>query len=56
MRKLSVFNQVSADGFFRTTDGAIDWFKDRQGDDPEFREFISGNASGGGVLLFGRKT
>jgi len=56
MRKLSVFNQVSVDGFFRTMDGAIDWVKDRQGDDPEFREFISGNASGGGVLLFGRKT
>lgn len=56
MRKLSVFNQVSVDGFFRTTDGAIDWVKERQGDDPEFREFISNNASGGGVLLFGRKT
>ena len=56
MRKLSVFNQVSVDGFFRTMDGGIDWVKDRQGDDPEFREFVSGNASGGGALVFGRKT
>src|SRR5215467_10749659 len=56
MRKLSVFNQVSVDGYFRTTDGDIDWVKQRQGDDPEFKAFIGGNASGGGVLLFGRKT
>jgi dihydrofolate reductase len=56
MRKLSVFNQVSVDGFFRTTDGDIGWLKERQGDDPEFRAFIGGNASGASVLLFGRKT
>jgi dihydrofolate reductase len=56
MRKLSVFNQVSVDGFFRTTDGDIGWMKERQGDDPEFRAFIGGNASGASVLLFGRKT
>ena len=56
MRKLSVFNQVSVDGFFRSTDGDIGWMKERQGDDPEFRAFIGGNASGRSVLLFGRKT
>jgi|SRR4051812_40432697 dihydrofolate reductase len=56
MRKLGVFNQVSLDGYFRTTEGGIDWAHRAQGDDPEFKQFISGNASGGGVLLFGRKT
>ncbi|HEY7375021.1 MAG TPA: dihydrofolate reductase family protein [Polyangia bacterium] len=56
MRKLSVFNQVSIDGYFRTADGDIGWVKAPQGDDPEFKGFISGNASGDGVLLFGRKT
>ena len=56
MRRLSVFNSVSVDGYFRTTDGDIDWLKGPQGDDPEFKQFISGNASGESVLLFGRKT
>ncbi len=56
MRRLSVFNQVSIDGYFRTTDGDIGWVKAPQGEDPEFKQFISGNASGESVLLFGRKT
>jgi dihydrofolate reductase len=55
MRRLSVFNQVSIDGYFRTTDGDISWVKSQR-DDPEFRAYISGNASGEGLLLFGRKT
>jgi dihydrofolate reductase len=55
MGKLIVFNQVSIDGYFRTKDGDIGWVK-RQREDAEFKEFIGGNASGGGVLLFGRKT
>ena len=58
MRKLSVFNQVSLDGYFRTKEGSVEWAHraQGQGDDPEFKQFISGNASGGGALLFGRKT
>jgi dihydrofolate reductase len=55
MRKLSVFNQVSVDGYFRTRTGDIGWVH-QQREDPEFKEFIAGNASGGGELVFGRKT
>jgi dihydrofolate reductase len=55
MRKLTVFNQVSVDGFFRTEDGDSSWMH-QQDDDAEFRKFTEGNAMGGGVLLFGRTT
>lgn len=64
MRKLSVFNQVSVDGYFRTLNGDISWAhragsgsaESPDGADEEFRNFIEGNASSGGVLVFGRKT
>jgi dihydrofolate reductase len=55
MRKLIVFNHVSLDGYF--VDGANDmsWAKaDHQ--DAEWDAFVSGNASGGGTLVFGRIT
>jgi dihydrofolate reductase len=55
MRKLAMFNQLSLDGFFATKDGDIRWAH-RQDDDVEFRDFVAANASGGGELLFGRKT
>ena len=55
MRKLSVFNQVSVDGYFKSSDGESAWMHD-QADDAEYREFVAGNAGGGGVLVFGRKT
>src|SRR5258705_13920174 len=55
MRKLIVFNQVSVDGYFKSSSGDMGWAHEQR-DDPEFREFISENASGGGVLIFGRKT
>lgn len=55
MRKLTVFNQVSIDGYFRTPTGDIGWMHEQR-EDPEFKDFIAGNASGGGVLVFGRKT
>jgi dihydrofolate reductase len=55
MRKLSVFNQVSVDGYFKTPSGDIGWMH-RPDDDEEFREFTKGNAVAGGVLVFGRKT
>jgi dihydrofolate reductase len=55
MRKLSVFNQISLDGYFKSADGGSDWM--HEGDeDPEYQEFIASNASGGGALVFGRKT
>lgn len=53
MRKLSVFNSVSIDGYFTDAHGDMSWAH-RQ--DPEWEDFASGNASGGGVLLFGRIT
>ena len=55
MRKLSVFNQSTVNGFFATKTGDIEWAH-RKDDDAEFREFIANNASGDGELMFGRKT
>ena len=54
MRRLGVFNQVSLDGYFVDMNGDIGWAKDHQ--DPEWSEFVTGNASGTGVLVFGRIT
>jgi dihydrofolate reductase len=54
MRRLRVFESISIDGYF--TDGNGDnGFAHRRGD-PEFDAWVSKNASGGGALLFGRKT
>src|SRR4029450_4339040 len=53
MRKLSVFNSVSLDGYF--TDAASDMSWAHQ-NDPEWNQFVAGNASGDAVLLFGRVT
>jgi dihydrofolate reductase len=56
MTKLRVFESVSIDGYFTDKDNKIDWAHAGQGDDPEFTEWVSANASKGGALLFGRKT
>ncbi len=53
MRKLIVFNQVSLDGYFTDGSGDMSWAHKH---DPEWTEFVSGNASGGGTLVFGRVT
>ncbi len=53
MRKVIVFNQVSLDGYFTDEKGDMSWAH-RQ--DPEWLEFVNGNAKGGGEALFGRKT
>jgi dihydrofolate reductase len=55
MRRLTVFNNVSLDGYFVDAKGGMD-FAYRNADDPEWKEFVSGNASGNGALLFGRVT
>ena len=55
MRKLSVFDQVSLDGFFADANGEMN-FAHKDDRDPEWDAFVSGNASGGGTLLFGRIT
>jgi dihydrofolate reductase len=55
MRTLSVFNQVSVDGYFASVTGDMGWM--RQGDnDPELKDFVDGNASRASVLVFGRRT
>lgn len=55
MRKLIVFNHVSLDGYFVDGNGEMNWAKaDHQ--DAEWDAFVAGNASGGGMLIFGRIT
>ncbi len=53
MRKLSVFNQVSLDGYFVDTNGDMSWAHKQ---DAEWNEFTASNADGGGELIFGRIT
>jgi dihydrofolate reductase len=53
MRKLIVFNSMSLDGYFTDTSGDVSWAHKH---DAEWNAFVKGNASGGGTLLFGRKT
>jgi dihydrofolate reductase len=53
MRKLIVFNNISLDGYFVDGRGDMSWAHKQ---DPEWIEFISGNANPGGALLFGRVT
>jgi dihydrofolate reductase len=53
MRKLIVFNMVSLDGFFVDGKGDMSWAHKQ---DAEWNAFVSGNASGSGVLVFGRIT
>ena len=53
MRRLTVFNSVSLDGYFSDRHGDMRWAH-RQ--DAEWGAFVSENASGGGVLVFGRVT
>jgi dihydrofolate reductase len=55
MRKVSVFNSVSLDGYY--TDAGNDYRWAHQGaDDPELMEFTKGNAQGANALVFGRVT
>lgn len=55
MRKLNIFESVTVDGYFAGPDGDLSWAYDTS-PDPEFQEFIKGNAATPGVLLFGRAT
>ena len=55
MRKLIVFNHVSLDGYFTDAKGDMSFARnDHQ--DAEWDAFVASNASGGGMLLFGRIT
>ncbi|MCC6984270.1 MAG: dihydrofolate reductase [Bauldia sp.] len=53
MRKLSVFNNVSLDGYFTGRDGGLDW---AERSDPEWNEFTAANTGGGGEIVLGRVT
>ena len=55
MRKLIVFDHVTLDGYFVGANGDFSWGHTGN-DDPEYQAFVAENASGGGQLLFGRKT
>ena len=44
---------MSLDGFFTDAKGDMSWAHKQ---DPEWQAFVKENASGGGQLLFGRKT
>jgi len=53
MPTLMVFDQVTLDGYFTSANGDMSW---AHKSDPEWNEFVAGNASGGGRLVFGRVT
>lgn len=54
MNRLTVFNQVTLDGYFAGRDGDLGWA--HRGEDDEWNAFLAGNAEQGGHLVFGRVT
>src|SRR3954454_14185230 len=52
MRKIIVFNRVSADGYFAGSDGNLDWVVQETGFDSD----VAGRLAGSDMMLFGRKT
>ena len=54
-RRLSSFVQVSLDGFYCGPNGDMS-FAQKPPEDTEWQAYVNGNASGGGMLLFGRVT
>jgi len=53
MRRIIVFNMVTLDGFFVDSKGDMSWARKN---DAEWNAFVGENASGSGVLVFGRIT
>jgi dihydrofolate reductase len=53
MRRLIVFNSVTADGYFTDKNGDMSWAHKQ---DPEWNNFVAENAKSGGELVFGRVT
>lgn len=53
MRKILVFNSITADGYFTDKNGDMSWAHKQ---DPEWAEFVADNSKPGGELLFGRIT
>jgi len=54
MQTLSVFQNISLDGYFVDGDGQMSWAK--MDNDAEFNKFTTENAKAGGTLIFGRVT
>ncbi|MBS1963687.1 MAG: dihydrofolate reductase [Bdellovibrionales bacterium] len=55
MRKLSVFESISVDGFFTDAEGDMSWAKPAERD-PELDAFSKDSSTRGGTLIFGRVT
>ncbi len=55
MTKLRVFESISIDGYFTDASSGMSWAHAAP-EDAEFADWVGGNASKGGALLFGRKT
>jgi dihydrofolate reductase len=53
LRKISVFNNLSLDGYFTDGAGDMSWAHTL---DPEWQRFTNENAGGDAELIFGRKT
>ena len=53
MARLSVFNQISLDGYICDRNGDMSW---AHRDDPEWNQFTAQNAGSGGQLVLGRIT
>src|SRR5215211_1634833 len=57
MSKLSVFNNVTLDGYFTSVNGDISWaHMNKEKQDAEWDAFVTDNANSGGTLLLGRIT
>jgi dihydrofolate reductase len=54
-RKLGAFMEISLDGYFCDPHGDMN-FAHKSPEDKEWHDFVAGNASSEGPLLFGRKT
>jgi dihydrofolate reductase len=52
MRRIVAFDRVSADGYFATPDGKLDWTVPEQALD----QGVAGSLDGSGTMLFGRRT
>lgn len=55
MRKLTVFNQVSLDGYFAGPGDDVGWTHGGV-PDPELQAWVEANARSGATLVFGRRT
>jgi dihydrofolate reductase len=55
MRRITVFNNVSLDGYFTDAHRDMSWAHQSPAD-REWTDFVNGNAEGGDTVLFGRVT